>query len=68
MIGLYHTVPIYRKDWGFCVSEISKKKIISKYNENDLFLVNINSKFNKKGNMNYAEAYIPGKSKGNINF
>ena len=56
----------YRKDWGFCVSEISKKKIISKYNENDLFLVNINSKFNKKGNMNYAEAYIPGKSKEEI--
>jgi len=56
----------YKKDWGFCVSEITKKKIETKYNENDLFFININSKFNKKGFMNYGEAYIPGESKDEI--
>ncbi len=56
----------YKKDWGFCVNEITKKKIETKYNKNDLFFININSKFNKKGFMNFGEAYIPGKSKDEI--
>lgn len=56
----------YRKDWGFCISENFKRKIIKKYNKADLFHININSKFNINGHMNYGEAYIPGKSKEEI--
>ena len=56
----------YRKDWGFCISEKYKKKLIKKYNKNNLFHININSKFNNNGYMNYGEAYIPGKSKKEI--
>ena len=56
----------YRKDWGFCISDILKKKLLKKYKSYDLFHIKINSSFKKNGYLNYAEAYLPGKSKKEI--
>ena len=56
----------YKKRWGFCVSENQKKKIIKKYNENDKFFVKIDSSHNKKGNLNFGEIILTGKSKQEI--
>ncbi len=56
----------YKKRWGFCVSENQKKKIIKKYNENDKFFVKIDSSHNKKGNLNFGELILTGKSKQEI--
>lgn len=52
----------YKKDWGFCISDIEKKNIINNYSANDLFKVVIKSELNKKGNLNYGELVIKGKS------
>ena len=56
----------YHKNWGFCLSEDQKKKIIKKYKKNDLFKVVIDSNFKKKGKMHYGEIFIPGKNKEEI--
>ena len=56
----------YKKDWGFCVPDNLKKKIKKNYKTNDKFKILIDSSFNKKGNLNYGEYYIPGKSKKEI--
>jgi aminopeptidase-like protein len=56
----------YKKDWGFCISHNQKKLIDKKYTKKDLFKVFINSKFNKKGYLNYGEIVLKGKSKQEI--
>jgi aminopeptidase-like protein len=57
----------YKKDWGFCVSENFKKKLLKKYKNNkNYFYVKINSKFNKKGSLTYADCLIKGKSNKEI--
>ena len=37
----------YRKNWGFCVSEIQKNNLKKNYNKDDYFKIFINSKFKK---------------------
>jgi len=56
----------YKKRWGFCIS-YNKYKILDKqYSSNDKFKVVIKSTFNKKGNLNYGEVILRGKSKKEI--
>ena len=43
-----------------------KKKKSKKYNENDKFFVKIDSSHNKKGNLNFGEIILTGKSKQEI--
>ena len=50
----------YKKVWGFCMSEIQKKKI-----KKGNYQVFINSKL-KDGNLNVGEIYIPGRLKKEI--
>ena len=52
----------YKSNWGFCISEIQKKKFNKKK-----YKIEINSKF-YNGFLNYAEILIPGKSKKEIIF
>ena len=56
----------YKKFWGFCVTDILKKKIINNYKSSDLFNVRINSSLNKKGSLTYGELILKGKSKKEI--
>ena len=56
----------YKKYWGFCLSEIEKKKIIKKYKNNDIFKIKINSSFKKKGKLSWGELTLKGKSKEEI--
>ncbi len=59
----------YKKNWGFCLSEINKKKLIKKYNKvgkERRFRVVINSNFKKNGYLYYAEKIINGLSKKEI--
>ena len=56
----------YNKDWGFCTSDIEKQNIVKNYHNNDLFKVVIKSELNKKGNLNYGELIIKGKSSQEI--
>ena len=56
----------YKKRWGFCVSENQKKNIINRYDEEDKFFVKIDSSHNKKGNLNFGEFVLRGKSKQEI--
>ena len=56
----------YKKYWGFCLTESQKKQIKKKYHDSDKFKVVIKSQFNKRGNLNYGELVVPGKSKQEI--
>lgn len=56
----------YKKEWGFCIKHTQKKKIKKFYKSQDLFKVFINSNFNMKGNLNYGELVIKGKTKNEI--
>ena len=56
----------YKKYWGFCLTESQKKQIKKKYCDSDKFKVVIKSQFNKRGNLNYGELVVPGKSKQEI--
>ncbi|MDC0417231.1 DUF4910 domain-containing protein [Candidatus Pelagibacter sp.] len=56
----------YKKRWGFCISYNQLKRIKSDYKKKDKFKVLIDSKFNKKGSLNYGELVIKGKSKKEI--
>lgn len=56
----------FKKNWGFCTSEIFKKKLEKKYKNKDLFKIKIDSKFNTKGRMHYGELVIKGKSNHEI--
>ena len=56
----------YKRSWGFCISFNEYKKLDKRYSSNDKFKVVINSRFNKKGNLNYGELVLNGKSKKEI--
>ena len=56
----------YKKTWGFCVTDIFKKKIINNYKSSDLFSVRIDSSFDKKGSLTYGELILKGNSKKEI--
>ncbi len=56
----------YKKNWGFCVSENYKKKVLDKYGDNSFFDVKIDTKFNYKGNLRYGEYFIKGKKNKEI--
>ncbi|MDA9205669.1 DUF4910 domain-containing protein [bacterium] len=56
----------YRKRWGFCISYNDYKILDKKYLLNDKFEVVINSNLNMRGNLNYGELILKGKSKKEI--
>ncbi len=56
----------YKKRWGFCISYDQYKNLDKEYSSNDKFKVVINSNLNKKGNLNYGELILKGKSKKEI--
>ncbi len=56
----------YKRRWGFCLSYNDEKKIIKNYKKNDKFKVVIKSSFNNKGNLNYGEILLKGKSSDEI--
>jgi len=56
----------YKKQWGFCITHRQKLKFDKKYKKSDMFKITINSNFNSKGNLNYGELILKGKSKQEI--
>ena len=52
----------YKKYWGFCISEKTKKLFNSKYSEKDKFKILIKTSFNKRGRMLVGEYFLKGKS------
>jgi len=56
----------YKKRWGFCVSYNQFKEFNKKYSSKDKFKIVINSTLNNKGNLNYGELILKGKSKQEI--
>jgi aminopeptidase-like protein len=56
----------YKKRWGFCVSFNQYKNLDKQYSSNDKFKVIIDASLNKKGNLNYGEIILKGKSKKEI--
>ena len=56
----------YKKRWGFCLNYNQKKKLDKNYLKQDIFKVVINSKFNKKGFLNYGELVLKGISSKEI--
>ena len=56
----------YKKRWGFCISYNEYKIFDKRYSLKDKFKVVINSSLNKKGNLNYGELILKGKSKKEI--
>ena len=56
----------YKKNWGFCVSENFKRKVLDKYKDNSFFDIKIDTKFNFKGNLRYGEYFIKGKKNQEI--
>ncbi len=56
----------YKKRWGFCVSFNQYKNLDKQYFSNDKFKVIIDASLNKKGNLDYGEIILKGKSKKEI--
>ena len=56
----------YERRWGFCISYNEYKNLDKRYSLNDKFKVVINSNLNKKGNLNYGELILKGKSQKEI--
>jgi len=56
----------YKKYWGFCASDETKKIIKKNYNSNDKFKVCIKSNFKNNGNIKLGEYFLKGKSKQEI--
>lgn len=56
----------YKKNWGFCVSENYKKKVLDKYGDDTFFDIKIDTKFNYKGNLRYGEYFIKGRKNKEI--
>ena len=56
----------YKKRWGFCITHRQKLELDKTYKKTDKFKVIIKSKFNSKGNLNYGELILKGKSKQEI--
>jgi len=61
-----YSTSYYKKKWGFCVSYNEFKKFDKKYSIKDKFKINIDSNFKAKGNLNYGELILKGKSKQEI--
>ena len=56
----------YKRRWGFCISYNDYKILDKQYSSSDKFKIVINSNLNKKGNLNYGELILKGKSKKEI--
>ena len=56
----------YNKYWGFCLSYKNFLKLKKKYDDNEKFLVKIESKFKKNGKLSYGELLVKGKEKKEI--
>ncbi len=56
----------YKRRWGFCISYNEYKILDKRYSSSDKFKIYINSSLNKKGNLNYGELILKGKSKKEI--
>ena len=56
----------YKRRWGFCISYNEYKILDKRYSSSDKFKVIINSSLNKKGNLNYGELILKGKTKKEI--
>ena len=56
----------YKKYWGFCLNHKEKLQFDKKYKNSDKFKVVIKSNLNSKGNLNYGELVLKGKSKQEI--
>jgi aminopeptidase-like protein len=56
----------YQKNWGFCITQNQKNKILKFYKPKDIFKITIDTNFKKNGSLTYGELYIPGKSKKEI--
>ena len=56
----------YKKYWGFCLNHKKKLQFDKKYKNSDKFKVVIKSNLNSKGNLNYGELVLKGKSKQEI--
>jgi len=56
----------YKRAWGFCISYNEYKILDKRYSLNDKFKIVINSNLNKKGDLNYGELILKGKSKKEI--
>lgn len=56
----------YKRYWGFCVSDEFKKNFQKVYKNKDKFKTVVKSNLNSKGNLNYGEYLIKGKSKKEI--
>ncbi len=56
----------YKRIWGFCISYNDYKIFDKQYSSSDKFEVVINSSLNRRGNLNYGELILKGKSKKEI--
>tara|TARA_Y100000590_G_C15744085_1_gene1021364 strand:+ start:1261 stop:2553 length:1293 start_codon:yes stop_codon:yes gene_type:complete len=56
----------YKKDWGFCATDIDRKKINKNYSKDDKFKVVVDSSFKKNGFLQYGEYFIKGKTRKEI--
>ena len=56
----------YKKYWGFCISYNQKVRFDKIYKDDDKFKVVIKSRLNQKGNLNYGELLLKGRSKKEI--
>ena len=56
----------FKKRWGFCISYNDYKIFDKRYSLSDKFKIVINSSFNKRGNLDYGEIILKGKSKKEI--
>ena len=56
----------YVRDWGFCITKKQRNEINLKYKDLDKFKIKIDSKLDKNGYLNYAELFLPGRSKQEI--
>lgn len=56
----------YKRNWGFCITYNQLKNLKKNYSKDDIFKINIDTKFNKNGFLNYAELLLKGKSSKEI--
>jgi aminopeptidase-like protein len=56
----------YKKDWGFCTTDIVRKLIVKNYTKNDKFDILIDTSFKKNGYLQYGEYFIKGKTSKEI--
>ena len=52
----------YKRDWGFCESEIKLRNFKKKYRNSDKFKVFIDASFNPKGSLSYGEIVLGNKN------